>query len=74
MTIKNRYLLPQIDELFEQLRGETILSKIYLSFRYNQVHIKEEDIHTTDLWMRYKDYEFVVVPYGLTNAPATSCI
>jgi len=65
------YTLPQIDDLFDQLKGATIFSNIDMSSRYHQVHIKEEDIYMITFHTRYGHYEFVVVPFGLTNALAT---
>lgn len=71
VTIKNRYPFPQIIDLFHQLKGVEIFSKIELRSRYHQVCIKEEDIYKTTFHTRYGHYEFVVAPFGLTNALAT---
>jgi hypothetical protein len=68
VTVKNKYPLPRIDDLFDQLKDENIFSKIDLKLGYHQVRIKEEDINKTAFRTRYGHYEFTVVRFGLSNA------
>nr|GEV38365.1 hypothetical protein [Tanacetum cinerariifolium] len=70
LTLKNRYPLPRIDDLFDQFQGSKVYSKIDLRSGYHQLRVREEDVPNTTFRTRYSHYEFQVMSFGVTNAPA----
>ena len=68
VTVKNKYPLPRIEDLFNQFKGESVFSKIDLRSRYYQLRVKDVDVPKTTFRTRYGHYEFLVMPFGLTNA------
>jgi len=69
MTIKNKYLLSRIYYPMDQLNGVSVFSKIDLRSGYHQILVKAEDVQKTAFKSRYGHYEYVIMPFGVTNAP-----
>lgn len=70
-TIKNKYPLPRIDDLFDQLKDGCIFSKIYLRYGYHQLRIRDQDTYKMTSKTRYRYYEFTMLPFGMKTSPCS---
>ena len=71
VTVRNNYPLPRVDDLLDRLAGAKCFSRIDLKSNYYQVRVAAQDVYKTSMRTRYGSYEFLVIPFGLCNAPAT---
>ena len=71
LTVKKKYILSRIDDLFDQLQGAFVFSQINLRSGYHQLRIREEDVPKIVFRTRYRHYKFLVIQFGLTNAPVS---